>query len=447
MLSRHTKFAVLLLALSTSTPALAVSYTAAVLNPTGFLDSRAQSASGALQFGHGYSEGTGFLQHAILWNGASASAVDYHPTNLSLETSYGSAVSGVKKVGYGFGASTGTAIHALYWNGGPADVVDLHPPTFDYSYGAGVYSDGESVNVQVGYGGGSIATGDNEHALLWSGTVASVVDLHPISGYIASAAHDVYAASQVGYGITPQGDAHALLWSGTAASYVDLNPSGFTYSIANAVYGNTQVGSGYGPATNDNSRALLWTGTSASAVDLHPEDYLSSEALAVSSAGQVGSAFGELTGFNSHAMYWNGDAGSAVDLHSLVADLSPSYLSSIATGIADDGTIVGFVIDDMFQNYAVIWTPDMDSESGVDGDYNNDGTVDAADYVLWRKGGNLHNEVADEGTNSPADYTEWLHHFGNTTPGAASHTPVPEPSALALLTLALLTHPRRRARG
>ena len=39
---------------------------------------------------------------------------------------------------------------------------------------------------------------------------------------------------------------------------------------------------------------------------------------------------------------------------------------------------------------------------GVPGDYNNNGVVDAADYVLWRKGGPLQNEVDTPGTVNAA---------------------------------------------
>jgi hypothetical protein len=72
---------------------------------------------------------------------------------------------------------------------------------------------------------------------------------------------------------------------------------------------------------------------------------------------------------------------------------------------------------------------------GVAGDYNNDGTVNAADYVLWRKGGTLANEVADPGTVSAADYTEWRARFGNTAGSGASldGASVPEPGSVFVL--------------
>jgi hypothetical protein len=71
------------------------------------------------------------------------------------------------------------------------------------------------------------------------------------------------------------------------------------------------------------------------------------------------------------------------------------------------------------------------------GDYNDNGTVDAADYVLWRDGGALANEVADPGTISQADYEEWRARFGNTSAGGAgaSLAAVPEPASLLLLLL------------
>ena len=43
-------------------------------------------------------------------------------------------------------------------------------------------------------------------------------------------------------------------------------------------------------------------------------------------------------------------------------------------------------------------TYDLFVPAGVPGDYNNNGKVDAADYVLWRNGGPLQNEVTTPGT-------------------------------------------------
>jgi hypothetical protein len=68
---------------------------------------------------------------------------------------------------------------------------------------------------------------------------------------------------------------------------------------------------------------------------------------------------------------------------------------------------------------------------GVLGDYNGDGSVNAADYTVWRDGGPLLNEVADPGTVSPADYDAWRERFGNTS-GSGRSSAVPEPSGVVL---------------
>lgn len=79
--------------------------------------------------------------------------------------------------------------------------------------------------------------------------------------------------------------------------------------------------------------------------------------------------------------------------------------------------------------------------AGVPGDYNNNGTVDAADYVLWRNGGPLQNEVSTPGATTAEDYTAWRARFGNTAAagaGALAAAAVPEPAAGVLAMLALL---------
>jgi hypothetical protein len=83
----------------------------------------------------------------------------------------------------------------------------------------------------------------------------------------------------------------------------------------------------------------------------------------------------------------------------------------------------------------------VETFAGVPGDYNNDGSVNAADYALWRKGtGVLANEVADPGTFSAADYTEWRARFGNPAGSGASldGASVPEPATVSSLFLGLI---------
>jgi hypothetical protein len=76
--------------------------------------------------------------------------------------------------------------------------------------------------------------------------------------------------------------------------------------------------------------------------------------------------------------------------------------------------------------------------AGVPGDYNGNGTVDAADYVLWRNGGSLQNEVANPGTVTPQDYQEWRARFGNTSAAATLNVSVPEPTSWASLAMAAI---------
>jgi hypothetical protein len=95
--------------------------------------------------------------------------------------------------------------------------------------------------------------------------------------------------------------------------------------------------------------------------------------------------------------------------------------------------------------------------SPLPGDYNGNGVVDAADYVVWRKtlgqsGQRLAADGNGNGQIDSGDYDFWKAHFGQTVPsvsaGAANkaNSAVPEPASLILFTLgiALSCIPSRR---
>jgi hypothetical protein len=70
------------------------------------------------------------------------------------------------------------------------------------------------------------------------------------------------------------------------------------------------------------------------------------------------------------------------------------------------------------------------STTVIPGDYNNNGAVDAADYVVWRK-----NDGTQQG------YDIWRANFGRTADtgaAAGANAAVPEPTALAVFVAALI---------
>ncbi len=76
------------------------------------------------------------------------------------------------------------------------------------------------------------------------------------------------------------------------------------------------------------------------------------------------------------------------------------------------------------------------------GDFNSDGTVDAADYTVWRNNLGAEDELAigysgDGGAITESDYDLWLANFGKSVSASptSSINSVPEPNTLVLLLL------------
>jgi T5SS/PEP-CTERM-associated repeat protein len=90
--------------------------------------------------------------------------------------------------------------------------------------------------------------------------------------------------------------------------------------------------------------------------------------------------------------------------------------------------------------------------SGLAGDFNSNGVVDAADYVAWRNNIGSTTALPNDsigGTIGPAQYNEWRSHFGQTSGSgsgaiAIRGAAVPEPPAAMLMIAAAICMVARR---
>jgi hypothetical protein len=128
------------------------------------------------------------------------------------------------------------------------------------------------------------------------------------------------------------------------------------------------------------------------------------------------------------------------------------FLITFGMGAQDDliieaGTVLSLTANPITSNGILLdmVTANLIAAPGVPGDYDNNGVVDAGDYVLWRKGGSLANEVDAPGTVDAADYTAWRGRFGNPNAGSgASLSAIPEPCAVLPLAIAAFAWPTMR---
>ncbi len=286
----------------------------------------------------------------------------------------------------------------------------------------GSLAGGGAAGGNVTFSGSGLITGSNNSSTTFSGVISGV-------GGLTKTGSGVFALAPPSGGNT----------------YV----SGTTVSAGTLLVNNTSgSGTGSGPVTVNSGGTLGGTGSIAGAVAInsggHIAPGMSIESLGV---GSLSLAAGSILDFELDTMLGvdtsdlinvtttngltiNGgtlnlvNAGNMTGGFYTLIDYSGGLsgsLSNISLGSVPAGFSYRLFNDASSQS--------IELEVTAPGDFNHDGTVNAADYVVFRKGVGT--------TYSPTDYDAWRAHFGQSyTSGAgagATLAAVPEPGTALLL--------------
>jgi autotransporter-associated beta strand protein len=226
-------------------------------------------------------------------------------------------------------------------------------------------------------------------------------------------------------------DAGTLAVDGSVLGTVAVNSGGTLQGIG-SIAGNVTIAAG----------GVLAPGNSPGTLNIGALDLNSGSQLKIELGGSI-------TGFEYDSLTVAGAANLSGTLDVSLIDLGSGVF---APGAGDEFTIIGAggVVSGTFATellpalrgglfWNVAYSPNevVLSIGGVLGDYNLNGNVDAADYVVWRKGLGT--------TYTHDDYNVWRANFGATArmgSGLAGNLPsqsaVPEPASAMLLLLGLV---------
>lgn len=313
----------------------AQSYTVQELPGGGYANSMANAVIG----------GT-LSNHATLW--LPSGPIDLNPV--------GSEMSGINEcsgtISAGF-AGAGQDQYPMYWDGLKPNYLSV---PFAFAFGRAVATDGQQVvgnaydyDVETGVGKG--------HALLWDLTTQDVVDLGKDMQVFG-----VGGSLQVGVRFGSKGSM-AGYWAGNRNSFTNLHPRGYDASVASDTDGKVEVGYvGVDVRVRHEARprkvryhsAVVWSGNETSYETLFSpyEQSFAKEIEGDTIVGHGNHMDIRLTYGPSHAVAWVGPNHEFVDIHSM---LPVDMRTSTATGVDENGNIVGFGLSNSGQLRSFVW--------------------------------------------------------------------------------------------
>ena len=201
------------------------------------------------------------------------------------------------------------------------------------------------------------------------------------------------------------------------------------------------MGNATGTAVNENPHMGLSSNVPWAVVEI-PLDANGLPVVVLDGMGTPEKADDEITNFTG---FQTASPGSAPANHELTFDIAgnayTTHSSAELLQVFSPGGNTTAITTSSGMFSIVPFVPPV---GGVTGDYNDDGKVDAADFVVWRKFFGTNTQLENEGDGvtpgmvTTEDYDVWVKNFGNAAaPGLGFGAAVPEPATMALVLLAL----------
>jgi hypothetical protein len=307
--------------------------------------------------------------------------------------------------------------HGFIYNGSTYTTVDVPGATYTELDGI---SAGTIAGTYYGPSGGN-------HGFIYNGTTFTTLD---VPGATSTVVNDISGGTVVGSYGTAAGPIHGYIYDGSTYTTLDVpgahqgpNQGTFIFGISGGnVVGYYTSNTFYPESVTYENRGFIYDGSTFTTLNFPGAN--STRALAVSGGNVVGD-------YDGHGFIYDGSTFTTLD--------SPQGGNTTPLGISGN-RVVGFYFDQSTVHGFI-------AQVSEPGDFNNDGTVDAADYIAWRKNG-----------GTPAAFDTWRMNFstslvvgsGSALPSAAPlSAAVPEPGTLALMGMsafAFIARCRRHSR-